>query len=93
MPKGALPVVTAGQDPHRHWAPSFEAQFTDLPPSTSMIGVVIPGTHCIARPAAAAVGGFGVKTAWWRRRPVTVAGRPAGAGPAFTAVVVNRKCP
>ena len=47
MPKGALPVVTAGQDPHRHWAPSFEAQLTDLPPSTSMIGVVIPGTHCI----------------------------------------------
>ena len=47
MPKGALLVVTTGQDPHRHWAPSFEAQLTDLPPSTSMIGVVIPGTHCI----------------------------------------------
>jgi hypothetical protein len=49
MPNGCVPAVTAGQDPQRHCAPSFEAQLTALPLSTSMIGVVMPGTHCIAR--------------------------------------------
>ena len=44
---GLLPVSTFGQEPHKQSLPSLLAHCTWAPPSTSLIGVLMPGTHCI----------------------------------------------